>query len=127
MRALIAPSILLSLLCAGIASRVDAQIGFAAIFSTLVLGRMSDIIPRKNILTAIYLIRGLGFFALVMVGTQWELYAAATIGGIVWAGSIDLSSPILADLYGVRLVRSEAPRVGKGCVSTCRSRGSPYQ
>src|SRR3546814_20358618 len=22
--------------------------------------------------------------------------------------------------------RSEAPRVGKGCVSTCRSRGSPY-
>src|SRR3546814_488760 len=79
-------------------------IGFAAIFSTLVLGRMSDIIPRKNILTAIYLIRGLGFFALVMVGTQWELYAAATIGGIVWAGSIALSSAILADLYGVRMV-----------------------
>src|SRR3546814_10122388 len=39
-----------------------------------------------------------------MVGTQWELYAAATIGGIVWAGSIALSSAILADLYGVRLV-----------------------
>lgn len=79
-------------------------IGFAAIFSTLVLGRLSDMVPRKNILSAIYLIRGLGFFALVMVGTQWELYAAATIGGIVWAGSIALSSAILADLYGVRLV-----------------------
>ncbi|WP_420373008.1 MFS transporter [Pollutimonas sp. H1-120] len=79
-------------------------IGFAAIFSTLVLGRLSDMVPRRNILSAIYLIRGLGFFALVMVGTQWELYAAATIGGIVWAGSIALSSAILADLYGVRLV-----------------------
>ncbi|MGB3288370.1 MAG: MFS transporter [Burkholderiaceae bacterium] len=79
-------------------------IGFAAIFSTLVLGRLSDIVPRRNILSAIYLIRGLGFFALVMVGTQWELYTAATIGGIVWAGSIALSSAILADLYGVRLV-----------------------
>jgi MFS family permease len=79
-------------------------IGFAAIFSTLVLGRLSDMVPRKNILSAIYLIRGLGFFALVMVGTEWELYAAATIGGIVWAGSIALSSAILADLYGVRLV-----------------------
>ncbi|MCC2594816.1 MFS transporter [Pusillimonas sp. MFBS29] len=79
-------------------------IGFSAIFSTLVLGRLSDIIPRKNILTAIYLIRGLGFFALVMVGTQWELYLAATIGGIVWAGSVALSSAILADVYGVRLV-----------------------
>lgn len=79
-------------------------IGFSAIFSTLVLGRLSDIIPRKNILAAIYLIRGLGFFALVMVGTHWELYLAATIGGIVWAGSVALSSAILADVYGVRLV-----------------------
>src|SRR3546814_9171036 len=29
-------------------------IGFSAIFSTLVLGRLSDIVPRKNILAAIY-------------------------------------------------------------------------
>ena len=48
--------------------------------------------------------RGLGFFALVMVGTHWELYLAASVGGIVWAGSIALSSAILADVYGVRLV-----------------------
>jgi MFS family permease len=79
-------------------------IGFAAIFSTLVLGRLSDVVQRKNILSTIYLIRGLGFFALVSVGVKWELYTAATIGGIVWAGSVALSSAILADLYGVRLV-----------------------
>ena len=79
-------------------------IGFAAIFSTLVLGRLSDVLPRKNILASIYLLRGLGFFALVMVGTKWELYTAATLGGIVWAGSIALSSAILADIYGVKLV-----------------------
>lgn len=79
-------------------------IGVAAIFSTLVLGRLSDMVPRRNILACIYLIRGLGFFALLMVGTHWELYLAATIGGLVWAGSVALSSAILADLYGVRLV-----------------------
>ncbi|VCU71610.1 Major Facilitator Superfamily protein [Pigmentiphaga humi] len=79
-------------------------IGAVAVFSTLVLGRLSDVLPRRNILAAIYLVRGLGFFALVMVGVQWELYTAAAIGGIVWAGSIALSSAILADLYGVRLV-----------------------
>ena len=39
-----------------------------------------------------------------MVGTHWELYLAASVGGIVWAGSIALSSAILADVYGVRLV-----------------------
>jgi MFS family permease len=79
-------------------------IGLVAIFGTLALGRMSDRLPRRNLLAAIYFIRGLGFFALVLVGTHWELYAAATIGGIVWAGSIALSSAILADVYGVRLV-----------------------
>jgi MFS family permease len=79
-------------------------IGFVAIFGTLFLGRYADTLPRRGILAAIYFIRGLGFFALVLVGTHWELYLAATIGGLVWAGSIALSSAILADIYGVRLV-----------------------
>lgn len=79
-------------------------IGLVAIFSTLVLGRLADKMPRRYILSTIYLIRGLGFFALLIVGTHFELYVAAAIGGIVWAGSIAMSSAILADLYGVRLV-----------------------
>jgi MFS family permease len=79
-------------------------IGLVAIFSTLVLGRLADKIPRRYILSTIYLIRGLGFFALLIVGTHFELYVAAAIGGIVWAGSIAMSSAILADLYGIRLV-----------------------
>ncbi|MBO1114361.1 MFS transporter [Bordetella petrii] len=79
-------------------------IGLVAIFSTLVLGRVSDVLPRRKILAAIYLIRGLGFFALLLVGTHWELYLAAAIGGVVWSGSIAMSSAILADVYGVRLV-----------------------
>lgn len=79
-------------------------IGLVAIFSTLVLGRLADIVPRRYILAAIYFLRGLGFFALMIVGTHFELYAAAAIGGLVWAGSIAMSSAILADIYGVRLV-----------------------
>lgn len=79
-------------------------IGFVAIGGTLVLGRVADRLPRRNILAAIYLLRGLGFFALVAVGTHWELYLTATVGGLVWAGSIAMSSAILADVYGVRLV-----------------------
>ncbi len=79
-------------------------IGLVAIFSTLVLGRISDIVPRRYILATIYFVRALGFIALMVVGTHWELYGAAALGGIVWAGSIALSSAILADVYGVRLV-----------------------
>jgi MFS family permease len=79
-------------------------IGAVAILGTLVLGRMADRLPRKNILSVIYLVRGLGFFALLVVGTHWELYLASSVGGLVWAGSLALSSAILADLYGARLV-----------------------
>lgn len=79
-------------------------IGFVAIFGTIVLGRTADRLPRRKILAVIYFVRGLGFFALLLVGAHWELYLAATIGGLVWAGSIAMSSAILADVYGVRLV-----------------------
>jgi MFS family permease len=79
-------------------------IGAVAILGTLVLGRMADRLPRKNLLAAIYFVRGLGFFALVVAGTHTELYAVSVIGGLVWAGSIALSSAILADFYGIRLV-----------------------
>jgi MFS family permease len=79
-------------------------IGLVAIFSTVLLGRIADTLPRKKLLATIYFVRGLGFFALLIVGTHWELYIAAAIGGIVWAGSIAMSSAILADIYGVRLV-----------------------
>ena len=79
-------------------------IGLVAIAGTVVLGRLSDRVPRSRILAAIYFIRGLGFFALLVVGVKWELYLAAAIGGLVWAGSIAASSAILADVYGVRLV-----------------------
>jgi MFS family permease len=79
-------------------------IGLVAIAGTVMMGRLSDRLPRRALLAAIYLVRGLGFFALLLVGTHWELYAAASLGGLVWAGSIALSSAILADVYGVRLV-----------------------
>jgi MFS family permease len=79
-------------------------IGVVAIAGTVMLGSLADRVPRRNLLAVIYGIRGLGFFALVAVGTHFELYLTASIGGLVWAGSIALSSAILADVYGVRLV-----------------------
>ena len=57
-----------------------------------------------GLLAAIFFVRGLGFFALVVAGSHLELYAVSVIGGLVWAGSIALSAAILADIYGIRLV-----------------------
>ena len=79
-------------------------IGVVAIPSTVVLGRLADRMPRRKLLAAIYCVRGFGFFSLLLAGSRLELYGTSVIGGIAWAGSIALSSAILADIYGVRLV-----------------------
>lgn len=79
-------------------------IGLVAIPGTVLLGRLADRLPRRKLLAAIYCVRGFGFFGLLLAGSTPELYGTAVIGGLAWAGSIALSSAILADTYGVRLV-----------------------
>lgn len=86
------------------ASFAIGLIGLVAIPSTIVLGKLSDQLPRKNLLALIYFVRGIGFIFLVWVTVVFQLYVIAFIAGFVWAGSIALSSAILSDLYGVRLV-----------------------
>ncbi|MBS0466309.1 MAG: MFS transporter [Proteobacteria bacterium] len=79
-------------------------IGLVAIPGTILLGRLADRVPRRKLLAAIYGVRGLGFIGLLLAGSTLELYGTSVIGGLAWAGSIALSSAILADVYGVRLV-----------------------
>ncbi len=86
------------------ASFAIGLIGLVAIPSTIVLGKLSDQLPRRNLLALIYFVRGIGFLFLVWVTVVFQLYVIAFIAGFVWAGSIALSSAILSDLYGVRLV-----------------------
>lgn len=79
-------------------------IGLVAIPSTIVLGRLADRVQRRSLLAVIYAVRGLGFIGLLLAASQWQLYGVAVVGGFVWAGTIALSSAILADVFGVRLV-----------------------
>ena len=79
-------------------------IGLVAIPSTMVLGRLADRLERKKLLSVIYLVRGIGFFCLLLAGNKLELFGTSIVGGVVWAGSIALSSAILADVYGVQKV-----------------------
>ncbi|HLR73889.1 MAG TPA: hypothetical protein VK077_01370 [Virgibacillus sp.] len=48
--------------------------------------------------------RGIGFIGIVLVVSVFQLYGVAMIAGLAWAGNVALSSAILSDLYGVKLV-----------------------
>jgi MFS family permease len=79
-------------------------IGLVAIFSTLVLASIADRFAKRKLLFFIYFIRGLGFLGLVLSQNTWQLYLVAALGGLVWSGSIAMSSAILGELFGVRLL-----------------------
>jgi MFS family permease len=87
-----------------IASFGVGLIGIVAMFSTFILGNIADRFPRKNILFLVYLVRGLGFLGLVLAATNWQLFIVAFSGGLVWSGSVAMSTAILSDLYGTRLL-----------------------
>lgn len=80
------------------------MIGLVAIPGTLILGSIADRMPRQWLLALIYLTRGIGFIAIVLVVTTLQLYAVAMIAGLAWAGNVALSSALLSELYGVKLV-----------------------
>lgn len=86
------------------ASFAIGLIGIVAIVGTLFMGKISDHLPRKNMLAVIYLVRGIGFFFLLFATSPFQLYFIAAIAGLVWAGSNSLSSAILTDIYGVHIV-----------------------
>lgn len=79
-------------------------IGLVAVPSTVVLGALADRVPRRLLLALIYLVRAMGFVGLVLVQSPWYLYAVAVVGGLVWAGSLALSSAIIGDCFGIRSV-----------------------
>lgn len=79
-------------------------IGLVAVPGTLILGSLADKIKKNYMLTLIYAVRGIGFVCIVLVVSSFQMYLVAFIAGLAWAGNVALSSAILTDVYGVRLV-----------------------
>src|SRR5699024_9598334 len=79
-------------------------IGFIAIFSTVMMGRIAVKVEHRYILVSIFFVRAIAFFALAAVATPVQLYAVTFIGGWVWTGNMALASGMIADMYGVKRV-----------------------
>jgi sugar phosphate permease len=68
----------------------------------LLVGPLSDRVPRKTLLGAVYLIRGVAFLLLVVLPGQAALWAFAIVGGASWLATVPLTTSLAADVYGVR-------------------------
>src|SRR3546814_14611356 len=105
-------------------TRTDTLFPYTTLFRSLQLGiGMDPFDVRNNILAGTAYLRQM----YDRYGAPGFL-AAYNAGPGRWESHLDGSRPLPAETvnYLSRLARSEERRVGKECVSTCRSRWSPY-
>src|SRR3546814_11298370 len=57
---------------------------------------------------------------------KWQSEPCSIGTALAFTGRFNMTHETLSSLRAVGGIRSEERRVGKACVSTCRSRGSPY-
>jgi MFS family permease len=68
----------------------------------LAIGMLSDRWQRKNLLGAVYLVRGIAFISLFVLPGPIAIWAFAVIAGMSWLATVPLTASLTADVYGVR-------------------------
>lgn len=65
-------------------------------------GMIADRFGRKNVLGAVYLVRGLAYVLLVAMPGVTSLWVFATLAGFSWIASVPVTTSLTADVYGQR-------------------------
>ncbi len=78
-------------------------VGLMNIAGTYFLGRAGELMPKRVVLTLIYLGRGLVFLALLYVPlTETRVIAYAALLGFLWLGTVPLTSGLIVTFFGPR-------------------------
>ena len=72
------------------------------LLGVLSIGFLGDRFGRKNLLTLVYAVRGLGFVILLLAPGMWGLFGFAIVGGMAWLATVPLTTALTADVYGLR-------------------------
>ena len=65
-------------------------------------GILADRFGRKNVLAAVYFMRGCGYLVMLLVPSALGLWLFAAVVGFSWIATAPLSSTLTADVYGVK-------------------------
>jgi MFS family permease len=91
-----------------VAAGAVGLIGGFSIGGALILGWLSDLVTRKNLLAFVYFLRFFAYAVLLQVGMHDEalLLIGAAVLGFSWTATVPLTTAIVADHYGHRYVAS---------------------
>ena len=63
---------------------------------------LSDRFRRKNVLAAVYFLRGIGYILLLVLPPTMGLWVFAVFAGFSWVASPPVNNSLTADIYGLR-------------------------
>ena len=87
----------------GVATTALALIGLFNVFGTYVAGSLGGHLPKKYLLSTIYILRSLAIVAFVLLPlTPWSVYVFAAAMGFLWLSTVPLTNGIVAEIFGVR-------------------------
>lgn len=90
---------------ANVAVTALAVVALSNILGTYVCGLFAGKYRQKYVLSALYFLRGLallGFVALPV--TSWSTYAFAAIMGVLWLGTVPLTTALVGRIFGLQYV-----------------------
>jgi MFS family permease len=90
-------------LAAGLGAWSLSLIGFFNIFGSITSGILGGKLSKKYLLSSLYLLRAVVFFAFIMVPlTTWSALAFSALIGCLWLGTVPLTSGLVAQIFGPR-------------------------
>lgn len=72
------------------------------VVGVIAVGFISDRMGRKNLLGAVYAVRGVGYAILILLPGAFGLWGFAIIAGLSWVATAPLTASLTADIYGTK-------------------------
>ena len=87
----------------GVATTALALIGLFNVFGTYIAGSLGARLPKKYLLSTIYLLRSVTIVAFILLPiTPASVYVFASTMGLLWLSTVPLTTGLVADIFGVR-------------------------
>ena len=88
-----------------VATTALALIGLFNVFGTYAAGSLGQRMPKKYILSGIYLMRSVAITIFLSVPlTPWSVYLFASVMGFLWLSTVPPTNAVIAQIFGVRFL-----------------------
>ncbi|MFT3666015.1 MFS transporter [Piscinibacter sp.] len=86
-----------------VATTALALIGLFNVFGTYAAGTLGQRLPKKYILSAIYLLRSIAIVIFLAAPlTPWSVYVFSAVMGVLWLSTVPPTNAVIAQIFGVQ-------------------------